>query len=140
MPAAAAAPPCHLEAHRRRRLARRRPTVVHDRHVARVQRDDVTVRGDGDRLLRKAHGPDEARRRDPAVEVVRWRARTGLEQLYSDEGERPPPLHPVRGHVVPLEEPDVVRHTHRWPVASRTLPRRYASATRPWKFPIVLGS
>ena len=116
MTTTAPALPRHLEAHRRRRLARGRRTVVHDCDVVHVDRDDVSARPDGDRVVGKANRPHEACGRDAAREVVRSRARTGLEQIDSDEGERPSPRHTVGGDVVSLEDADVVHHHP--PVAS----------------------
>src|SRR3989454_12306059 len=80
--------------------------------------DDVVTRG-GERAVGKADGPHQARWRDPAREVVHVRARTGLEEIDSDEGERALPLDPVRGDVVSLEEPHVVHHE---PAATARVP------------------
>ena len=111
----ATALPRHLQTHRRRRLAGRRRALVHDGDVARIQAEEVAARADGDRIVGQSDSPDEARRRDASGEVVRARARTGLEQIDSDEAERPPALYPVGRHVVAHEDADVVHDGERAP-------------------------
>ena len=71
--------------------------------------------------LGKLDGPEEPGQRDAAVVVVHLRARTGLEQVDSYEGEAAVPRRPVHGDVLAIHDPEVGLQIVRVPVASRRL-------------------
>jgi hypothetical protein len=64
----------------------------------------------------KLDRPEESRQGDAAVIVVNLRARTGLKQVDSYEGEAAVPCGPVNGDVLALHDPKVGLQIVRVPV------------------------
>src|SRR5262245_34288162 len=72
-----------------------------------------------DGIVRDRHRPDETRRQDAAGEIVDPRARTGLEEIDSYEGEGAVMPGAVGRQVVSRHDPHVVHHQEAMAVSSR---------------------
>ena len=80
---------------------------VDDRHVADRQHRAAAVTAEPQRVTWRGNGPEQPRRQDATVEVVHVRARPGLEEVNSYEGEGAVAPGAIGGDVGALVRPDV---------------------------------